>query len=233
MMKIKELARKKNNFVLIGEAGCGKSEIAINIAKYLVELGDKPVHFFDLDMTKPLFRSRDMASEIEKWGVHVHFEEQFMDAPTVAGGVMHSLMDDDCYTVMDVGGDYIGARSIGGYSMPLNQDDSAIFYVINSFRPWSLDMEHINQVLGQVLGVSHIRFMQVKLIANPNLGIGTTAKDIEYGVQKLLDAIGNNAEVEFVCIWKKLLAGFQLSLPLLPIDLYLTYSWECMDQEPV
>jgi len=42
-----------HNFVFLGEAGSGKSEIAISFAKALAKAGDKPVHFFDLDMTKP------------------------------------------------------------------------------------------------------------------------------------------------------------------------------------
>lgn len=75
------------NFVLLGEAGSGKSEIALNLAAHLAQCQPLPVHFFDLDMTKPLFRSRDLAEEMEALGVHFHFEKQFMDAPTQVGGV--------------------------------------------------------------------------------------------------------------------------------------------------
>ena len=39
-----------SNVVFLGEAGSGKSEIALNFAQALAELGGKPVHFFDLDM---------------------------------------------------------------------------------------------------------------------------------------------------------------------------------------
>ena len=38
-----------SNVVFLGEAGSGKSEIALNFAQALAELGGKPVHFFDLD----------------------------------------------------------------------------------------------------------------------------------------------------------------------------------------
>ena len=58
------------NFVLLGEAGSGKSEIALNLAAHLAQCQPLPVHFFDLDMTKPLFRSRDLAEEMEALGVH-------------------------------------------------------------------------------------------------------------------------------------------------------------------
>ena len=76
------------NFVLLGEAGSGKSEIALNLAAHLAQCQPLPVHFFDLDMTKPLFRSRDLAEEMEALGVHFHFEKQFMDAPTQVGGAL-------------------------------------------------------------------------------------------------------------------------------------------------
>ena len=76
-----------HNFVFLGEAGCGKSEVAVNLALALAETAQKDVHFFDLDMTKPLFRSRDQAGMLESRNVKVHFEEQFYDAPTASGGV--------------------------------------------------------------------------------------------------------------------------------------------------
>ena len=101
------------NFVLLGEAGSGKSEIALNLAAHLAQCQPLPVHFFDLDMTKPLFRSRDLAEEMEALGVHFHFEKQFMDAPTQVGGVNRLLRDPKCCVVMDVGGDDIGARAVG------------------------------------------------------------------------------------------------------------------------
>ena len=59
------LQKGKKNFVFIGEAGSGKSEIAINFAVNLARIADRPVHFFDMDQTKPLFRSRDVKEKIE------------------------------------------------------------------------------------------------------------------------------------------------------------------------
>ena len=141
-----------SNVVFLGEAGSGKSELALNFAQALAELGGKPVHFFDLDMTKPLFRSRDRREALETLGVEVHYEAQFMDAPTLTGGVRQRLNDPHCCAVLDVGGDYIGARSIGGYAPLLNRDGTTVYYVINPFRPWSATLEHIDQVLGETLG---------------------------------------------------------------------------------
>ena len=163
-----------SNVVFLGEAGSGKSELALNFAQALAELGGKPVHFFDLDMTKPLFRSRDRREALETLGVEVHYEAQFMDAPTLTGGVRQRLNDPHCCAVLDVGGDYIGARSIGGYAPLLNRDGTTVYYVINPFRPWSATLEHIDQVLGETLGVSHVELARLRLVGNPNLGPETT-----------------------------------------------------------
>lgn len=70
--------------VFLGEAGCGKSELAVHLALSLAGQG-REVHFFDLDQTKPLMRSRDAQELLEGAGVTVHFERQTADAPTPGG----------------------------------------------------------------------------------------------------------------------------------------------------
>lgn len=216
-----------HNFVFLGEAGSGKSEIAINFALALLEKGDKPVHLYDLDMTKPLFRSRDQAAFLEEKGVHFHFEEQFYDAPTVVGGVNRLLRDERVYTVLDVGGDYIGARSVGGYAPMLNAPGTVVWYVINPYRPWSMDIDHIDKVLGETLGVSHVRIDRLRLLGNPNLGLDTTAEDVISGAEDTVRMVGEYKPVDFFTARADLLPRLEGKLaPVFPIRLYLTYEWE-------
>ena len=66
-----QLMDEKKNFVFIGEAGSGKSEIVLNIANKLAEKTGKQVDLFDLDQTKPLYRSRDMQQDFAKRGVNI------------------------------------------------------------------------------------------------------------------------------------------------------------------
>ena len=216
------------NFIFLGEAGSGKSEIAINFARGLAGRGERTVHFFDLDMTKPLFRSRDQRNVLSDLGVEFHFDEQFMDAPTTVGGVRRLLKEESCYTVLDVGGDYIGARSVGGYAPQLNQPDTAVYYVINPYRPWSMTLEHIDKVLGETLHVSHIQLNHLRLVGNPNLGVRTTAADVIQGIQTLQELVAPYKDFEMFCVWSPLCGQVraQCSVPLLPMELYLTYPWE-------
>ncbi len=226
--EILEGCKNYSNFIFIGEAGCGKSEIAVNFARQIAGKNEKDVHFFDLDMTKPLFRSRDLADELKSFGLHVHFEEQFMDAPVLTGGVNQHLNDKSNYTVLDVGGDYIGARSIGGYAPLINRGDTLIYYVINPYRPWSYDLDHIDMVLGEVLGVSHIDINKVHIISNPNMGLKTDIEEVVEGNTKLDKLISPYKKLDFACVREKLYEETKqrLRLPVMPLHLYLTYPWD-------
>ena len=125
-MELTDAVGDRSNYLFLGEAGCGKSEIAVNLALALARKGDRPVHFFDLDMTKPLFRSREISGFLEAKGVTVHYEEQFMDAPTTVGGPEVYLRREDCWCVLDVGGDSVGARSVGQYAPRFRSAQTAV-----------------------------------------------------------------------------------------------------------
>lgn len=216
-----------HSFVFLAEAGAGKSEVSVNLALSLASWGDKPVHFFDLDMTKPLFRSRDLASFLTNQGVIVHFEEQFYDAPTVSGGVSRLLRDENCYTVLDVGGDYIGARSIGGYAPFLNKPDTIVWYVINPYRPWSMDLSHIDAVLSQVLGVSHVQLDRLRFLGNPNLGPETSAEEVIDGIGSIREMVEAYKPIDFYTVREEIAPEVEALFPgkIFPIKLYLTYEW--------
>ena len=220
------LPEGKRNFVFLGEAGCGKSELAVNLACRLAA-GGKQVHLFDLDMTKPLFRTRDLGDALERAGVTLHFEEQFMDAPTVSGGVMRLLREEDAYTVLDVGGDYIGARSIGGYATLLVRPDTAVYYPMNPYRPWSGTLEHLDRVLTEILSVSHLRFDTLLPAANPNLGEATTAEDVLEGIRRLEQLLEDRWSIRFVGAEERLFPQLEgrVAYPLFPVRRRIIYPW--------
>ena len=95
-----ELLKEKKKFLFIGEAGSGKSEIVLNVAAKLAEQTGAKVQVFDMDQSKPLYRSRDMKDAFAQKGVEINYQLQFLDAPTVVGGVAESLMNKDVYTAV-------------------------------------------------------------------------------------------------------------------------------------
>ena len=224
---LKKLLKTRKNFVFVGEAGCGKSEIAINFAVKLAEISDRPVHFFDMDQTKPLFRSRDVCDILEKKKVHFHYEDQFFDAPTMVGGVREHLADENAVVVMDVGGDHLGARLIGGFSDILNRPYTQNFFVINSYRPWSRELVTIDGTMARVLGMAHIALENISVMSNPNLGVSTTAEEVLEGHAQIKDMIEEYLPVEYLCAQKHLCPQIEgkTDIHLLPVDLYLTYEW--------
>ena len=177
--------------VFLGEAGCGKSELAVQWALTAAERR-RDVHFFDLDQTKPLLRSRDAAAFLEGAGVTVHFEQQCADAPTQVGGLVPLLLDKSKSVILDVGGNDTGARLIGGYAHLLKSADA--WFVVNPYRPWSGTVEHIDGTLSAVLKAARLGLP--RFLLNPTLGIGTTAENLASA------AAGENYE------WTDMYAGF-------------------------
>ena len=226
-MNIKQLIGENTSFVFVGEAGSGKSEVALNFALWLQALGEKPVHFFDLDMTKPLFRSRDLDEELRQAGVNVHFQEQFMDAPTLVGGVRRSLKDAAVFTVLDVGGDHIGARSVGGFASELNREGSLAFYVLNVFRPWSARLEHIDETMGKILGVSRIAPEKLNIINNPNQGYQTTLEEFLAGSRQFEQLLGPDIKPCFSTARREVydLLDEAARASVFPLRLFIDYDW--------
>ncbi|OON85159.1 hypothetical protein BXO88_13925 [Oribacterium sp. C9] len=229
-MKLIDEALKegRSNFVLIGGAGCGKSEISLNLAKVLRDKTEKTVHLFDMDMTKPLFRSRDLLDSDELKGIEFHFEEQFYDAPTLVGGVRRFLNDPDSIVVMDVGGDDIGARAIGGFMASANRSKMLVMYVLNYYRPFCRDIEHIGRFLSDILAVSGLSFKDIRFIDNPNSGLTTTEDEVIEGVQKMKEMLKDHCDIEMICTNEKLASSVEGKLPkdkIMPLHLFLTYEW--------
>lgn len=63
-----------------GRPDAESPSLAVHLALELARQG-REVHFFDLDQTKPLMRSRDAEGLLEKAGVSVHFQRSTPTRP--------------------------------------------------------------------------------------------------------------------------------------------------------
>lgn len=181
-----QIDQKKRNFILLGETGSGKSEIALNIALELARFGQN-VHFFDMDQTKPIFRSRELSAYLKENHVTVDAIPQLLDSPTVPPGIATSLADQETCTVLDIGGNVVGARTIGQYVESWGQDTVA-FMVVNVFRPGSSPLSSLQDALSAIAGAARIPCETVA--CNPNFGADTTVDDVMAGwkhLRELLD----------------------------------------------
>lgn len=219
-----ELLNEKKNFVLIGEAGSGKSEITLNIASKLAASTGKGVDLFDLDQTKPLYRSRDMQEKFARLGVTIHYQDQYLDAPVMVGGVRVSLLSDN-YTILDIGGGHQAAKFAGAYSDLLSKDDSVPVYIVNPYRPWTKSVDAIDGTMRHILG--SMRLDHIYILANPNLGYETSAEEFLAGLEKTDELFNGYTIVNSACVRRDIYEEVKgkADKSLVPIDLFLTYSW--------
>ena len=215
---LNELQRHSNS-IFLGEAGCGKSELAVHLVLELARQG-REVHFFDLDQTKPLMRSRDAEGLLEKAGVTVHFQQQTADAPTQVGGLIPLLLDEKKAVILDVGGNDTGAKLIGGYAHLLKAAD--VWFVVNPYRPWSATTEHIDGTLSAILRASRLKMP--RFLLNPNLGGGTTLEEYLFGIKLGLELLSPYVAVEAAAVPAPLYeqARGETALPLIPITSHIS-----------
>ena len=99
--------------------------------------------------------------------------------------------------------------------------------MLNAYRPWSNDIDHIDGTLAQILGVSHIQLGKLHMVNNPNNGITTTAKEFVEGSRKMSEMVTPYIAVDFACVKEDLYEEVknESDVPVFPVHLYLTYPW--------
>ncbi len=220
--------------MLFGAFGSGKTEIAVNLAIGFAE-SLKGVSLVDIDVVKPMFRSRDIRAKVRAAGVRMVDTIaglEHADLPIVTGEV-DALVSSGGKTVVDVGGDHLGARALGRYAGRISSGYDAL-YVINTRRPFSSNTEEIMKMMGMVEGASRLK--TTGIIANTNLG---TESSLELAIEGLATARQVSQEsgvpVRFIAVYERLEAenpGLlrriedETGLPVLPLKRYLLKPWE-------
>lgn len=216
---IEHLIQENKNFVIIGEPGSGKTEVALTLATEIAKQ-NKCVHYFDMDQTKTMFRARDYAECLKESNISFHYEEQHLDTPVVASGVIELLMDKDVYVIMDIGGGSHGSHMIGQFAHVINQPNSAALYLLNPYRIWSQNVEDLMDTLSKIKKSARIN--EFIFVANPNLGKDTTAEDVVKGNELLQNMLNDPIKISFTCVQETLYDELkdQLSGSVLPITLH-------------
>lgn len=195
---------EKRIHIITGHYGVGKSEISVNLAINLAQQSKK-VLFADMDIINPYFRSNEARHILEKHGIKVittKFANTNVDIPALTGELSKYLLDKSFTIVMDVGGDDAGAFVVGRYRNEINDEQAALYFVINCFRPETTSVSGVIKVLNDIKNASRMDVSY--LINNSHLMEATTNEDIKKGIEFALEVSNTtNIPIAFHSVMKK------------------------------
>lgn len=217
--------------IFTGNLGSGKTELAINFGLSLKERG-LPTSVVDLDVVNPYFRTRLVREKLERLKLTVvcpRGEWAGADLPALPADIRGVLGDPARYGVFDVGGDEVGATTLGRFKPLLPSRNYHLWFVVNACRPFTRDKAGIIKVLHSI--EKACRLQVTGLASNTNLGINTNTETILTGHQVVEEAAAElELPVVMVGVRQELAVHLRPHLfpdvPVLPLTLFMQTPWE-------
>lgn len=184
MSRILEDNGNIDSFVLVGDYGSGKTEVAVNLSLLLAQDTSSPVAIADLDLVNPYFRCREAHEPLEERGIRVVMPEgghQFADLPILMPQVKGLLQDDRTLSVLDVGGDEVGSRVLAAMAPAFDPQRHHFLFVVNASRPFN-DTEE--GVCGTIHRIERTTGLSVTgLVSNTHMMDETTTQMVMEGLE--------------------------------------------------
>lgn len=214
--------------IITGHYGSGKTEFAVNYAIKLAE-ANKNVMIADLDVVNPYFRSREKEEFLIDKGIRVtgsNLKGMAADVPAISGEVLTPLQNEDYEAILDVGGDPVGARTLGRYHKYFEEGKYDMFFVINANRPETQTKEKVIEYLKNIEFQSRAKV--TGLINNTHLLRGTTVEDVLRG-QKLCKEVSEelNIPIKYISCLENIAKELPEDLEgeIFPIKMYMREEW--------
>lgn len=215
--------------VITGHFGSGKTEISINYAIELKKLVDK-VALVDLDIVNPYFRSREERETLKQdYDVRVVCtEEEYMNAdiPALSPEIYGVLQDKRWNTVVDLGGDDIGATALGMFNKYFQEEPYEMIFVVNVNRPFTSTKEGIIKRIRAIEKASRIKVTH--LVNNTHLMDDTTIDDILNGY-KVTEEVSRETglPIKFISGKREILEKLPdyIEVKLFPLNLFMKPPW--------
>ncbi len=168
--------------IVTGSYGSGKTEYAVNLAAGMKKAG-QAVTLVDLDVVNPYFRTRDVRDAFEKQGIGVvapegHFSHA--DLPMLSPRVKGAIRQTDIDTILDVGGDPMGARVLARFCQDIEQRGYEMILVANTRRPDTRTKDDILVMLDMIQKTSGL--VVNTIVANTHLMAQTGPELVREGV---------------------------------------------------
>ena len=176
----------KKMYVLIGNYGSGKTELALNFAFRAAERGER-TELIDLDMVNTYFRLAErgrMTQMKEIRLVSPNFSCSGIETLSLPAEVASAFAMDWDTVVFDVGGDAVGSTALGRYHqdfMELEEGALQVLNVVNTRRPLAGTAEKIIRLQQEM--ERHSRLKITGMINNTNLAAATGADDLRDGYE--------------------------------------------------
>lgn len=219
----------KRLVIVIGHYGSGKTEFSVNYAVKLKEHYDN-VSIADLDIVNPYFRSREKKEFFEKIGIKVYdssIRNTAIDIPALPAEMTGVIMNQNEKSVIDVGGDPVGARVLARYAEQIKNVEYDMFYVINGNRPETRTAEDTVKLLRLIEQTSGLKV--TGLINNTHLLKDTTVEDVEFG-HELTKKVSweTDIPIRYEAALKETalkITNKEILEKLFPINLYMREEW--------
>ena len=229
--KVRVLTIEPNGIVIIvGNYGSGKTEVAINLAARGRELGQE-VRIADLDLVNPYFRTREALAAMNRLDIDLVLpEKKYMsaDLPILTPAVAGMIRKPASLTLLDAGGDDVGATVLAALADALDGRDYRMLQVINPYRPFTDSIDGCRRIGEEIMAASHLTIGGY--IANPNLIDETTIDHVNDGylfAEKLAQASG--LPLAFLAVAGQLVPSLdplRVNCPVLTINRQLVPPWK-------
>ncbi len=193
--------------VITGHYGVGKTNLALNVALDAASSG-LDVTLVDLDVVNPYFRASEYRTVLEENGVKLvapAFAEAGtnLDVPALTGSIRPAI--DSAYsdetgtrcTIIDAGGDDVGATALGRFADAIKAGPYQMWYVVNGYRNLTPHAADAIGVLEDIKQAS--RLEPTGVVNNSHLQDETTLEDISLSIPFGF-RVAHLAGVPLVCI---------------------------------
>lgn len=216
--------------IIVGSYGSGKTEVSINLAANRKRAGVEVI-IADLDLVNPYFRTREAKDQLSTLGIDVVVPpERYLkaDLPILSPAVGGLIRNPHQLTLLDVGGDDVGATVLATLGDALRGRRFRVFQVVNPFRPFTETVEGCLKIRDAIENSAKITITGI--VGNANLIDETTVADIYEGYEfvKLLSE-ESRLPLEFITVAANLLSDVDLkrfSCPVLTIHRQLVPPWK-------
>lgn len=216
---------------LVGGFGSGKTEVSVNLAKYLASEKKLPITIADFDLVNPYFRTREAIAEMEAMGIRVivprggHF---YADLPILMPEIKGAIEKNDGKLILDVGGDAQGTRALGSLAEEFVPGEYDMWMVLNSRRPQTSDVSGCLETMKRIETTSMLKF--TGLVSNSHM-IDETDSDVLTEGYQLAKAVGLAAglPIAFLSAKSSVLENMDTGVfecPILPLTRSMLKPWE-------